>query len=56
MGLFGLGKKQSSERQAVGCHHPISHQVTLYEEAGNARKATGVKCSQCGQVLTATLR
>ncbi len=56
MGLFGFGKKQSSECQAAGCSHPISHQITLYEEPGNARKATGVKCTQCGEALTATLR
>ena len=53
MGLFGLGKKQSPQHQAGSCSHPISHQVTLYEDQTNTRKATGVKCSQCGELLTA---
>jgi hypothetical protein len=52
MKLFGFGRGKTKEaHSSSSCGHPVSHQVAVYGDPAEPTKMTGIKCTQCGELL-----
>ena len=61
MKLFGRDKandqvKAMGEARSAGaaCAHPVTPRIVLREDAAMPARVTGVKCAQCGQMVSYT--
>ena len=44
-------KEKAKVEDGSKCEHPVSYQVMLHEDTSAPMRITGIKCTQCGEVI-----